>query len=121
MKERDPNSDFAGDANEITFGKLGEERLNIYIGMYIILFFMRGCTDCNSLWCSHTLTFTFHITFTYSFLSHVYISTFTHTFILLSLSLSIYIYIYIYIHSLATLLGTLASTGSDPLLSSELS
>jgi len=36
MKERDPNSDFAGDANEITFGKLGEERLNIYIGMYII-------------------------------------------------------------------------------------
>ncbi len=36
MKERDPNSDFAGDANEITFRKLGEDRLNIYIGMYFI-------------------------------------------------------------------------------------
>ncbi|KTF92530.1 hypothetical protein cypCar_00020944 [Cyprinus carpio] len=32
MKERDPNFDFAGDANEISFGKLGEDKLNIYIG-----------------------------------------------------------------------------------------
>ncbi|KAF4106880.1 hypothetical protein G5714_012870 [Onychostoma macrolepis] len=36
MKERDPNSDFAGDANEITFGKLGEDRLNIYIGYSVL-------------------------------------------------------------------------------------
>ncbi len=66
---------------------------------------MRGCTNCNSLWRSYTLTFSFHIhifllshtyihlshyiTFTYSFLSHACISTFTHTFILL---------LYIYTH-----------------------
>ncbi|KAK2876852.1 hypothetical protein Q8A67_020948 [Cirrhinus molitorella] len=36
MKERDPNSDFAGDANEISFGKLGEDRLNIYIGYSVL-------------------------------------------------------------------------------------
>uniref|UniRef100_A0A9J7XJV2 Integrin, alpha 3b n=1 Tax=Cyprinus carpio carpio TaxID=630221 RepID=A0A9J7XJV2_CYPCA len=36
MKERDPNSDFPGDTNEITFGKLGEDRLNIYIGYSVV-------------------------------------------------------------------------------------
>uniref|UniRef100_A0A672R5F3 Integrin alpha-3-like n=1 Tax=Sinocyclocheilus grahami TaxID=75366 RepID=A0A672R5F3_SINGR len=36
MKERDPNFDFAGDANEISFGKLGEDRLNIYIGYSVL-------------------------------------------------------------------------------------
>ncbi|XP_052426948.1 integrin alpha-3b [Carassius gibelio] len=36
MKERDPNSDFPGDRNEITFGKLGEDRLNIYIGYSVL-------------------------------------------------------------------------------------
>ncbi|XP_043109036.1 integrin alpha-3b isoform X2 [Puntigrus tetrazona] len=36
MKERDPDSDFAGDANELTFRKLGEDRLNIYIGYSVL-------------------------------------------------------------------------------------
>ncbi|XP_042623135.1 integrin alpha-3-like [Cyprinus carpio] len=36
MKERDPNFDFAGDANEISFGKLGEDKLNIYIGYSVL-------------------------------------------------------------------------------------
>ncbi|XP_052466887.1 integrin alpha-3-like isoform X2 [Carassius gibelio] len=36
MKERDPSFDFAGDANEISFGKLGEDRLNIYIGYSVL-------------------------------------------------------------------------------------
>lgn len=33
MKSRDVNSDFAGDANERRFNMLGEDKLNIYIGM----------------------------------------------------------------------------------------
>lgn len=32
MKCRDTDSDFEGDADEKSFGKLGEDRLNIYIG-----------------------------------------------------------------------------------------
>ncbi|XP_059386447.1 integrin alpha-3-like [Carassius carassius] len=36
MKERDPSFDFAGDANEISFGKLGEDKLNIYIGYSVL-------------------------------------------------------------------------------------
>lgn len=86
MKERDPNSDFPGDTNEITFGKLGEDRLNIYIGMYFILLLMRGCTSRNSFCRSHTLAFSFHIclfllSHTYSFLSHAYIFLLSHTYI----------------------------------------
>nr|XP_055032649.1 integrin alpha-3b isoform X1 [Misgurnus anguillicaudatus] len=37
MKYRDPNSDFAGDTDDKSFGKLGEEdRLNIYIGYSVL-------------------------------------------------------------------------------------
>lgn len=39
MKSRDINLDFAGDANERSFGMLGEDRLNIYIGMYCDFWF----------------------------------------------------------------------------------
>ncbi|KAG1954636.1 integrin alpha-3b isoform X2 [Pimephales promelas] len=36
MKSRDTNSDFAGDANERSFGKLGDDRFNIYIGYSVL-------------------------------------------------------------------------------------
>ncbi|XP_077062271.1 integrin alpha-3b [Siphateles boraxobius] len=36
MKSRDPNSDYAGDANERSFSMLGEDRLNIYIGYSVL-------------------------------------------------------------------------------------